>query len=144
MPWPCSISSWCPSSIWGCGWARAPGRWPPCRWCRWPSGCSPKWPPSRRPACLDQQAHHCLPREPVMSRGLRLAVSWLTVLPVGTPIEVDRDMARRALYWAPVVGAGLGLLAAALLTVLHTLGAPALLAGLIVVATLAGCTRGIH
>jgi adenosylcobinamide-GDP ribazoletransferase len=79
-----------------------------------------------------------------MSRGLRLAVSWLTVLPVGTPIGVDRDMARRALYWAPVVGAGLGLLAAALLTALHTLGAPALLAGLIVVATLAGCTRGIH
>ncbi|MDQ3827135.1 MAG: adenosylcobinamide-GDP ribazoletransferase [Actinomycetota bacterium] len=79
-----------------------------------------------------------------MSRALRLAVSWLTVLPIGTPIDVDRDTARRALYWAPVIGAGLGLLAVGVLTVLHTLGAPALLNGLIVVATLAGCTRAMH
>jgi adenosylcobinamide-GDP ribazoletransferase len=79
-----------------------------------------------------------------MSRGLRLALSWLTVLPVGTPVDVDRDTARLALYWAPVVGAGFGLLAAALLTALHTLGAPALLTGVIVVATLAICTRAMH
>lgn len=79
-----------------------------------------------------------------MSRGLRLAVSWLTILPVDAPAEVDRDLARRALYWAPVVGAGLGLLAAGMLTALHALDAPALLAGLIVVATLAGLTRGMH
>ena len=58
-----------------------------------------------------------------MSRGLRLAVSWLTVLPVGTPVKVDRDIARWALYWAPVVGAGLGLLAAGLLTALRALKA---------------------
>jgi adenosylcobinamide-GDP ribazoletransferase len=43
-----------------------------------------------------------------VSRGFRLAVSWLTVLPVGASVEVDRAVARRALYWAPVVGAGLG------------------------------------
>jgi adenosylcobinamide-GDP ribazoletransferase len=79
-----------------------------------------------------------------MSRGLRLALSWLTVLPVRTPIDVDRDTARRALYWAPVVGAGLGLLAAALLTALYTLGTPALLSGLIVVAALAVGTRAMH
>ncbi|MGH3821310.1 MAG: adenosylcobinamide-GDP ribazoletransferase [Pseudonocardiaceae bacterium] len=79
-----------------------------------------------------------------MSRGLRLAVSWLTVFPVKTPIQVDRDIARRARYWAPVVGAGLGLLAAGMLSALQALGAPALLAGLIVVATLAGLTRGMH
>lgn len=79
-----------------------------------------------------------------MNRGLRLAISWLTILPVGTPVEVDRDLARQALYWAPVVGAGLGLLAAGALSALHALGAPALLAGLIVVAMLAGLTRGMH
>jgi adenosylcobinamide-GDP ribazoletransferase len=79
-----------------------------------------------------------------VSRGLRLAVSWLTVLPVGTPVDVDRDTGRRALYWAPVIGAGLGLLAVGMLTALHTLGVPALLDGLIVVATLAGCTRAMH
>lgn len=79
-----------------------------------------------------------------MSHGLRLAVSWLTVLPVRMPVVVDRDTARRALYWAPAVGAGLGLLAIGVLTALHTLGAPALLNGLIVVATLACCTRAIH
>ncbi|MGH3694340.1 MAG: adenosylcobinamide-GDP ribazoletransferase [Pseudonocardiaceae bacterium] len=79
-----------------------------------------------------------------MIRGLRLAVSWLTVLPVGAPVEVDRDSARRALYWAPGVGTGLGLLAAGELAALHVLGAPPLLAGLLVVATLAGLSRGMH
>jgi adenosylcobinamide-GDP ribazoletransferase len=79
-----------------------------------------------------------------VSPALRLAVSWLTIVPIGTPVEVDRDIARRALFWAPVIGAGLGLLAAGALTVLHTLGAPSLLTGLLVVATLAGATRGMH
>lgn len=79
-----------------------------------------------------------------MSRALRLAVSWLTVLPLGTPADVDRDTARRALYWAPAVGAGLGLLAVGVLTALHSLGVPALLNGLMVVAILAGCTRAMH
>lgn len=79
-----------------------------------------------------------------MSQGLRLAVSLLTVLPVGTPADADRETARRALHWAPVIGAVLGLLAAGVLTALHRLGMPALLVGLVGVATLAGCTRAIH
>jgi adenosylcobinamide-GDP ribazoletransferase len=79
-----------------------------------------------------------------VSRGLRLAMSWLTVLPVGTPVDVDFDTARWALYWAPAVGAMLGGLAAGILTGLRLLGAPPLLAGLIVVAVLAGCTRAMH
>jgi adenosylcobinamide-GDP ribazoletransferase len=76
--------------------------------------------------------------------GLRLAVSWLTVLPVRAPSEVNRVIARRALYWAPVVGAGLGLLAVGMLAALPALGTPPLLTGLVVVATLAGLTRGMH
>lgn len=79
-----------------------------------------------------------------MTRGLALAVSWLTVLPVPAPMTVDRTLARRALYWAPVVGAGLGLLAMGVLAGLAGLGAPPLLAGLAVVATLAGLSRGMH
>ncbi|HEY3896632.1 MAG TPA: adenosylcobinamide-GDP ribazoletransferase [Pseudonocardiaceae bacterium] len=79
-----------------------------------------------------------------MSGALRLALSWLTVMPVGTLPTVDRITARRALYWAPVVGAGLGLLAAVALASLHALGTPPLLAGLVVVAAHAGLTRGIH
>jgi adenosylcobinamide-GDP ribazoletransferase len=79
-----------------------------------------------------------------VSRGLQLAVSWLTVLPVRAPGEVERNIARQALYWAPLVGAGLGVLAAGLLSALHALGTPALLTGLVGVAVLAGLTRGMH
>jgi adenosylcobinamide-GDP ribazoletransferase len=79
-----------------------------------------------------------------VSSGLRLAVSWLTILPIGTSAEVDRTVARRALYWAPLVGAALGVLAVGLLTALHAVGTPALLAGLVVVAALAGLTRAMH
>jgi adenosylcobinamide-GDP ribazoletransferase len=79
-----------------------------------------------------------------VSRGLRLAVSWLTVLPVRAPVEVNRAVARQALYWAPLIGAGLGLLAVGILAALPALGTPPLLTGLVVVATLAGLTRGMH
>jgi adenosylcobinamide-GDP ribazoletransferase len=76
--------------------------------------------------------------------GLRLALSWLTIVPAGTPVEMDRAVARQALYWAPLVGAALGLLAVGLLTALHAVGTPSLLAGLVVVAALAGLTRSMH
>lgn len=76
--------------------------------------------------------------------GLRLVVSWLTVLPVRGPDSVDRGAAGRAIALAPVVGAGLGVGAAGLLWVLVWLGASAALAGLVVVAGLALITRGMH
>lgn len=79
-----------------------------------------------------------------MIRALALALSWLTVLPVRGPGTVDRRLARRALFWAPVVGAVLGLLAAGVLVALHLLDTPSLLSGVVVVATLAGLTRGMH
>jgi adenosylcobinamide-GDP ribazoletransferase len=79
-----------------------------------------------------------------VSAALRLAVSWLTIVPIRTHGEVNRNLARRALYWAPVIGAALGLLAAGVMTALQVLGTPSLLAGLLVVATLAGATRGMH
>lgn len=79
-----------------------------------------------------------------MIRGLALALSWLTVVPVPVRGEVDRTLARRALRWAPVVGAALGALAAGVLVVAHAVRAPALLAGLAAVALLAVLTRGMH
>lgn len=79
-----------------------------------------------------------------MIRGLALAVSWLTVVPVRAPEGVDRDLARRALYWAPFLGAALGLLAAAGLAALHAVDAPPLLAGVSVVGMLAVLSRGMH
>ncbi|MEV0294946.1 adenosylcobinamide-GDP ribazoletransferase [Nocardia sp. NPDC050710] len=76
--------------------------------------------------------------------GVRLAFSWLTVLPVRGPDAVDRDVAGRAIAFAPIVGAALGAAAAALLWGLVWGGASTLLAGLIVVAGLALITRGMH
>lgn len=79
-----------------------------------------------------------------MIRGLALALSWLTVAPVPVSGDVDRALARRALYWAPAVGAVLGLLAAGVLALSDAVRAPALLGGLAVVAMLALLTRGMH
>ncbi|HEX2298873.1 MAG TPA: adenosylcobinamide-GDP ribazoletransferase [Pseudonocardiaceae bacterium] len=79
-----------------------------------------------------------------MIRALALALSWLTVLPVRGIGRVDRGLARRALFWAPAVGAVLGLLATGVLATLHRLGTPSLLAGVAAVAALAGLTRGMH
>ncbi len=81
-----------------------------------------------------------------MSRagGFRLALTLLTILPVPVVGTVDRDAARHALQWAPLMGLLLGLLAAGVLAGLGLLGAPPLLAGLLVVAVLALATRGMH
>lgn len=74
-----------------------------------------------------------------MLAGLRLAFSWLTVLPVHAR-HVDRDVARRAIALAPFVGLVLGGAAAGLLVLLDK----GLLGGVLVVAFLALATRGMH
>jgi len=76
--------------------------------------------------------------------ALRLAISWLTIAPVPGPAVVDRPVAGRAIALAPIVGAGLGALAAGALWALLQLQAPPLLAGILVVALLALATRGMH
>lgn len=72
---------------------------------------------------------------------LRLTFSWLTVLPVRGPDEVDRRAAARAIALAPVAGLALGLAAAAVLWLLEPAGAAA---GFAAVAVLALLTRGMH
>ncbi|NYH76706.1 adenosylcobinamide-GDP ribazoletransferase [Actinopolyspora biskrensis] len=76
-------------------------------------------------------------------RGLRLALAWLTVLPVRVD-GVDERTGGRAVSLAPLVGAALGGFAAASLWALLALGSPALLAGLVTTAALALVTRGMH
>jgi adenosylcobinamide-GDP ribazoletransferase len=76
--------------------------------------------------------------------GARLAISWLTVLPVRGPDEVSRTTGASAIRWAVLPGALLGALAALVEVALHRLGASPLVIGLLVVAALAVGTRGMH
>ncbi|TSE01278.1 adenosylcobinamide-GDP ribazoletransferase [Skermania sp. ID1734] len=76
-------------------------------------------------------------------RGLLVAFSWLTVAPLRMTTVEQRDGAR-AMGWVPVVGAGLGALAAALMWALHAGGLSGALAGLLTVGVLAVSTRGMH
>ncbi len=78
-----------------------------------------------------------------MGPALRLALSWLTVVPAGRH-DVDRTVAGRAIAAAPVIGLLLGLPAAAMVSLLDRTGMPGLLAGLITVGLLALATRGMH
>jgi adenosylcobinamide-GDP ribazoletransferase len=76
-------------------------------------------------------------------RGLALALSWLTVLPVRTGAP-SAGTAAGALRWAPVVGGALGAAAGALLLGLTALGVPPLVGGLLAVGSLGLATRGMH
>lgn len=78
-----------------------------------------------------------------MLAGCRLALSWLTVLPVPAP-DVDRRTAGAAITVAPLVGLLLGGAATGVLAGLVALRCPPLLAGLLVVGLLALVTRGLH
>jgi adenosylcobinamide-GDP ribazoletransferase len=75
---------------------------------------------------------------------MRLALSWLTVLPVRGPTTVDRATAGRAIAVAPVVGLLLGGVALGVLFGLSALDAPDLVAGFATVGVLALLTRGMH
>ncbi|MET9214907.1 MULTISPECIES: adenosylcobinamide-GDP ribazoletransferase [unclassified Nocardia] len=76
--------------------------------------------------------------------SVRLAVSWLTVLPVTGPDTVDRRAAGHAIALAPLVGLLLGGLAAAAMRLSVAAGLTTLLAGLLTVGLLALLTRGMH
>ncbi|MET0199731.1 MULTISPECIES: adenosylcobinamide-GDP ribazoletransferase [Nocardiaceae] len=77
--------------------------------------------------------------------GPRLALSWLTVVPVRGPETVGRDDARAAIGWTPLVGVGLGVSAAAVLWIgVVAASLPAVLAGALGVVALALLTRGMH
>ncbi|MEU4813792.1 adenosylcobinamide-GDP ribazoletransferase [Nocardia fluminea] len=76
--------------------------------------------------------------------ALRLAVSWLTVVPIPGPSVVDRRTAGHAICLAPLIGLALGAFAAGALWLMVSAGLTTLLAGLLVVGLLALLTRGMH
>ncbi|MBW0091227.1 adenosylcobinamide-GDP ribazoletransferase [Pseudonocardia sp. KRD-184] len=76
-------------------------------------------------------------------RGLALALSWLTVLPVRTGAPGARTAAA-AIRWAPLVGGLLGAAAGGIVLGLTALGVVPLVAGLLAVGFLALATRGMH
>jgi adenosylcobinamide-GDP ribazoletransferase len=75
--------------------------------------------------------------------GLRLAFSWLTVLPARVG-PVAATSPATAISVAPVVGVVLGFAAAGVLLLLDLAGIGGVLAGVLVVAFLALATRGMH
>ncbi|MEV0664393.1 adenosylcobinamide-GDP ribazoletransferase [Actinomadura luteofluorescens] len=78
-----------------------------------------------------------------MTDGLRLAVTLLTVVPLGTG-RVDRDAARSAMLLAPAVGLIPGGAAALVLLAGGPLGLSGLLAAALAVAASAAVTRALH
>jgi adenosylcobinamide-GDP ribazoletransferase len=79
----------------------------------------------------------------VLTDGIRLAVTTLTVLPVRAG-RIDRRAAAVAMSVAPFVGGLLGLVLAGVLAVLERAGAPELVAAGCTVAAGALLTRGLH
>ncbi len=76
--------------------------------------------------------------------GVPLAFSWLTVLPVRGPSDIDRTAGRRAIAAAPLTGIALGIAATFLLWGTTSIGLNPYLAGLLTVGALALGTRGMH
>jgi adenosylcobinamide-GDP ribazoletransferase len=75
--------------------------------------------------------------------GLRLAISTLTVVRTG-PGRTDRRTVATAMTLAPLVGAGLGAVAAVVGWALWQWTGSTLIAGVAAVAALAALTRGLH
>lgn len=76
--------------------------------------------------------------------GPRLALSWLTILPVRGPSDIGRPEAKRAISSTPLVGALLGAITATLLWGLESAALPGALSGFLAVSTLTLLTRGMH
>jgi adenosylcobinamide-GDP ribazoletransferase len=76
--------------------------------------------------------------------AVRLAFTWLTVLPIRGPAEVDRTVAARAISLAPIVGLVLGAGAALVWCLMCLAGSAPIVAGLVVVTFLVLATRAMH
>ncbi|TCC23679.1 adenosylcobinamide-GDP ribazoletransferase [Kribbella speibonae] len=77
--------------------------------------------------------------------GLRLSFGTLTVLPAGMPSRVDRNVGGRAMVLAPVVGAVVGGIAAAVIALAQLVKPDAdLLAAVLGVLVVAGLSGALH
>ena len=79
-----------------------------------------------------------------MVAAVRLALSWMTVLPVGPAGVPDAAAAGRSMTALPVVGLVCGGAATAAAHGAHALGSGALLSGVVGVAAVLALTRGMH
>lgn len=79
-----------------------------------------------------------------MLDAVRLALSWMTVLPVGRTGVPDAAAAGRAMTVMPVVGLVCGVVATTLAHGAHALGSGAILSGVVGVAAILALTRGMH
>ncbi|CAM3625474.1 adenosylcobinamide-GDP ribazoletransferase [Smaragdicoccus niigatensis] len=76
--------------------------------------------------------------------SVRLAFTWLTVLPIRGPATVDRTNAGRAISLAPIVGLVLGAGAGLVWCLMCLAGSAPIVAGFVVVAFLTLATRAMH
>ena len=74
---------------------------------------------------------------------MKLALSWLTVLPLRVD-HVDRKAAGRAIAYTPIVGILLGAFVVGVLELLAVCNISPLVAGFLVVGVVALATRGMH
>jgi adenosylcobinamide-GDP ribazoletransferase len=79
-----------------------------------------------------------------MTAALRLALGLLTAVPVGDVGAIDREAAKRALWWFVPVGAALGAAGGVVLLLAERLGLSSLTAAALALASLAALTRGLH
>ena len=78
------------------------------------------------------------------AEGIALALSWLTVIPVRGPAEIDRTVAGRAISAAPIAGAVLAAVAVGTCALAVAAGSPPLVTGLLCAGVLIVGTRGMH
>lgn len=79
-----------------------------------------------------------------MLDAVRLALTWMTVLPLGGSGSPDARAAGRAMTALPAVGLVCGLAATGVAHAAHALGAGATLSGVAGVAAVLALTRGMH
>ncbi|MGH6655295.1 MAG: adenosylcobinamide-GDP ribazoletransferase [Actinocrinis sp.] len=78
-----------------------------------------------------------------ISGGLRLSISTLTIFRTGAPL-VDERTAGTAMKFAPLVGLGVGAVAAGVAQVVDWLTESSLIAAAVAIAALAALTRALH
>jgi adenosylcobinamide-GDP ribazoletransferase len=78
-----------------------------------------------------------------MTGGLRLALTTFTVLPI-RGADVTPRTAATAMALGPVVGAGLGAVAAGIVLAVRGAGGPVMIGAILAVAALVLLTRGLH
>lgn len=76
--------------------------------------------------------------------GFRTALSWMTIIPVKAPDEVDRALGVRTVRAIPLVGVVLGLLCGLVSWAFATIAVPWPITGIVITTLLVVLTRGMH